>query len=113
MNTAPPFGIASHLPGRVLLEPEGRWQSIGPVDDPDARLRVSVQICGVEHRLEAIAITIVEHHDAMPGELTETQEADDPSICLDDYAVAFAASGPWEAVEIEGRQYLFFLEPFS
>ncbi|KAA0255526.1 hypothetical protein FBQ97_00085 [Acidobacteria bacterium ACD] len=84
-----------------LLRPAGEDAGAAP----EAWLYGVLTINGVDHHIEAIAVTGVDGHQA----------AEAPALdeSLDLYLEASAAERPFDTVAIGERRYVLFLTPFS
>lgn len=72
---------------------------------PTAWLHTVLTINGVDHHLEAIAVT-----DDGEKQRAETAELDEQ---LELYAEAASANRPFDTVRLDGRDYVLVLTPFA
>jgi hypothetical protein len=106
----------------LTLQQIEEFEAIGEEDDPTARLLATVEIAGVSHHMEAIAVCDMneagqkvdydsEDYDPSPS---SEQRAEDPAWqeMLDDYYQACGGEGAFHTTEINGREYVLCITPF-
>jgi hypothetical protein len=85
--------------------PEGMWEEAsGDDEDPRGRLLCMVWVNSVPCHLEAWAV----HYDETP---MEVQQADIRPDDLDDLFRAVGGDGPFQTLQIQGRDYILVMTP--
>jgi hypothetical protein len=106
----------------LTMQHTQEFEPCGEPEDPTARLLAVVEIAGVSHHMEAIAVcnmndagkkVDLDSDDYEPGEVYE-QRADDPAWqeMLDEYYQACGGEGAFHTVEIGDREYVLCITPF-
>jgi len=88
-------------PSITVLTP---WKASGSPRDPAGRLRARVNVGMTVHILEAIAVTGRDPQEAEDYNFQETFEY---------WSAASGGDGPFETVEIDGRDYAVFMSPVT
>lgn len=103
----------------LTLQQTKEFEPTGTEEDPTGRLLATVEIVGVPHHLEAIAVQY-----EVDGEVVDLntyegfepweQKATDPEwqSMLEEYSRAASADGSWMSVKIAGREYALCLTPY-
>lgn len=79
--------------------------SLGPDVDPRGRLLATLILGGASFHVEAFEVR-------QDDKLGQVGVDDDVHIIFSEFANAAGGDGPFETVEIEGRDYAVFMSPF-
>jgi hypothetical protein len=90
-----------HCP--ALAVSEDLWRDAGDDEDPTSRLRIVAWISGTMHHLEAIAVSNEDGLQSGARPWSETY--------LGALDLAVGGDGPYNTIQIRGREYVLVLAP--
>lgn len=99
----------STLSGEVkaieIVIPDDNWQEAGVAEDPSSRLLCTFVINGMHYHVEAFATVMVDG--------VQLAAHNDCERSLDGMFEIGQPGGPFETMEIRGREYILTMTPYS